>query len=56
MTRQRPDDAPVGPMSIKHKKATTAELTRLCLGGKPERPELVPTYSEICEFFSRSVR
>lgn len=42
---------PAGPMSDAHRRATTVELTRLCLGGKPERPELIPTRAEIASYF-----
>lgn len=40
MTRRRPASAPLGPCTDAHAAAITAELVRLCLGGKPDRPEL----------------
>lgn len=47
MTTRRPASAPAGRMSDDHFKATVTELQRLVLGGRPERPELIPTKREI---------
>lgn len=41
MTRRRPRVAPRPVMSDAHHHAITVELVRLCLGGGPQRPELV---------------
>lgn len=43
MTRRRPAHAPRPPMSDAHRAAIAIELVRLTLGGRPERPELIPT-------------
>jgi hypothetical protein len=47
---------PIGPVSIPHAQAISAELVRLCLGGQPERPELIPTRAEVMQFFLEKKR
>lgn len=51
MSRHPPSQAPIGRMSDLQCRAVTQELIRLCLGGKPERSELIPSRREIVEFF-----
>lgn len=51
MTGRRPASAPRGRMSDAQADAVTTELGRLVLGGRPERPELEPTRSEILDFY-----
>lgn len=40
MTRRRPRAAPRPPMSDAQHEATSCELVRLTIGGRPPRPEL----------------
>lgn len=47
---------PTGPVSVAHAQAISAELVRLSLGGRPERPELIPTRAEITQFFLEKKR
>ncbi len=51
MTHRRPASAPTGRMSDAQAAATTIELGRLILCGRPARPELVPSKREILDFY-----
>lgn len=54
--RRRPMDAPAGRMSDQQYTACVLELRRLVLGGRPERPELVPTQREIIDHLRKRRR